>query len=131
MTKKGIGRDRRPLPFSGSSESREKIPPSPRLSACRTSQAYLIAMTMVSDQKNRLSTPSTVDGSRGIPWWAESDSLMAYRGLVPMSPKTTPRASMVRASFAAVPEGPWAAWGSVVDGSSAMGGRSRGWYLFP
>ena len=62
------------------------MPPSPRLSALVMNSTYLTVMTMVSDQKMSESTPITFSGVTLMacrPW---KHSLMAYRGLVPISP---------------------------------------------
>src|SRR6266536_2629137 len=79
------------------------IPPSPSLSARITSSTYVIVTTIVTDQKISEMTPKMLSsvtltgcGSAGL-----NTVWTVYSGLVPMSPKTTPRAPAVRAHWAA------------------------------
>ena len=62
------------------------IPPSPRLSARMTKARYFTEMTMMSAQKNRLSTPSTLAGEGSMPCGPWKHSRSAYSGEVPISP---------------------------------------------
>ena len=74
------------------------MPPSPRLSARIINATYLTETTMMSAQTISDNMPNifaSVSGTGCVP--AENTSLMVYKGLVPMSPKTTPRAARVRA----------------------------------
>src|SRR5579859_2696436 len=78
------------------------IPPSPSLSARITSRTYVMVTMIVTDQKISETTPKMLScdtltgcGSLGLKAvWT------VYSGLVPMSPKTTPRAPTASASWA-------------------------------
>jgi hypothetical protein len=79
----------RPLRLSSASTRAisAMMPPSPLLSARRISATYLNETTTISDQNTSESMPSTFSGVIGTGWWAlPKTSLMAYSGLVPMSP---------------------------------------------
>ena len=78
------------------------IPPSPSLSARITSMTYVMVTMIVTDQKISETTPKMVScdtltgcGSLGL-----KSVCTVYSGLVPMSPKTTPRAPTARAPWA-------------------------------
>ena len=79
------------------------IPPSPSLSARITSRTYVTVTMIVTDQKISEMIPKMVScdtltgcGSLGLKTvWT------VYSGLVPMSPKTTPRAPTARAPWPA------------------------------
>jgi hypothetical protein len=79
------------------SASSAMVPPSPRLSARITSTTYLSDTTTTSAQKMVDRPPSTALSVNGMPRAGWKVSLTAYSGLVPMSPKTTPRAASVSA----------------------------------
>ena len=68
------------------SASSAMMPPSPLLCARRTSVTYLSVTTIISAQKIADSPPSTFATLSGIPWAGLKVSLIAYSGLVPMSP---------------------------------------------
>ena len=68
------------------------MPPSPRLSARITTPRYLTEITSTRAQKTSDSTPSTSPGVGRTLCTPVKHSLMAYRGLVPISPYTTPSA---------------------------------------
>ncbi len=68
-----------------------KSPPSPPLSARSRSEMYLPPTMSSSDQMMIESVPSTVSGASGEDE-NESVARRAYKGLVPMSPNTTPTA---------------------------------------
>ena len=80
----------------------DMIPPSPSLSARITSRTYVMVTTIVTDQKISEMIPKMLSsvtltgcGSAGLKTvWT------VYSGLVPMSPKTTPRAPRARAAWA-------------------------------
>ena len=75
------------------------MPPSPSLSARSTNATYLIDTTTVTDQKTSEITPCTSSWvGRTTPSSIEKTVCRAYRGEVPMSPKTTPRAPSARAA---------------------------------
>jgi hypothetical protein len=74
------------------------MPPSPLLSARMINTTYLTDTTITSAQKISDSTPSTLAAVTGIPCVPWKASLMVYRGLVPMSPYTTPIAATARPS---------------------------------
>ena len=81
------------------------IPPSPSLSARITSRTYVTVTMIVTDQKISETTPKMLScdtltgcGSPGL-----KSVCTVYSGLVPMSPKTTPRAPSARAACAAAP----------------------------
>src|SRR5690606_42136398 len=78
----------RSSPLNASSEN---TPPSPRLFARMTTVAYFRLTTSISAQKMIDSTPCT-PATRSASGSRATDSRRAYSGLVPMSPKTTPRA---------------------------------------
>ncbi len=92
-------------PFNGLcstalSASSAKIPPSPRLSARVTKLRYLTPTSKHRAQKISESAPRILSvGSTECRLATHSRS--AYSGLVPMSPKTTPKAPSVSASCAA------------------------------
>ena len=73
------------------------MPPSPRLFARIMKNTYLAVTTMISAQKISDNTPSTLSAVAASPYLGLNASRMVYRGLVPMSPKTTPMAAMVSA----------------------------------
>ena len=75
------------------------MPPSPLLLARMMKVMYLIETTAMSDQKIIDNTPSMfkIFSSR-ILFPIEKISRIEYRGLVPISPKTTPRAAKDRAA---------------------------------
>ena len=83
---------------------RDMIPPSPSLSARITSVMYVMVTTIVTAQKISEMTPNMLSsvtltgcGSAGLKTvWT------VYSGLVPMSPKTTPRAPSARAPWVVV-----------------------------
>jgi hypothetical protein len=66
--------------------SRANVPPSPRLSARSTTETYLNDTMKLMDQKISERTPITFSGVSGMRWWPLKHSLIAYSGLVPMSP---------------------------------------------
>jgi hypothetical protein len=72
------------------------MPPSPSLSARITNSTYLTDTVMISDQKTSDSTPYTLPTVTGMACTPSKHSRSAYSGLVPMSPKTTPRAERIR-----------------------------------
>src|SRR5580693_1542646 len=74
---------------------RASTPPSPLLSARITNKTYLSETTMVIAQNSIEIIPSTASGVNGMPWSVLKHSFSAYRGLVPMSPNTIPRAASV------------------------------------
>ncbi len=79
--------------FRGRSEKRVRTPPSPLFSARNTNTRYLMETTIIRDQKMSEATPKiavTPD------WPSLTDCWKAYKGLVPMSPKTTPSANKAR-----------------------------------
>ena len=78
------------------------IPPSPSLSARITSRTYVTVTMIVTDQKISEMIPKMLScdtltgcGSLGL-----KTVCTVYSGLVPMSPKTTPRAPTARAPCA-------------------------------
>ena len=71
---------------------RARTPPSPLLSAFNTTLTYLSKMTRTKDQKISDRTPNTCSGVTAIPGVVKQAD-MAYSGLVPMSPNTTPSAA--------------------------------------
>ena len=75
------------------------MPPSPWLSAVMTYQRYLTLTTRTSDQNMSERTPRTPAVRSTAGRWP-MHSRMVYRGLVPMSPKTTPRAPRHRIALA-------------------------------
>lgn len=68
-------------------------PPSPSLSARITNTTYLTDTTRIIAQNSSEITPITASGLNGMPCSALKHSFRAYRGLVPISPKTTPIAA--------------------------------------
>ena len=79
-----------------------KMPPSPWLSARMMMNTYLSVTTKTSDQliKDRIPyTAATISAGLFAPE-ASTDTLSAYKGDVPMSPNTTPKAPTMRASIA-------------------------------
>ena len=76
--------------------SSAKMPPSPRLSARRMNPTYLTVTTTVSDQKISEATPNRFTSFRAMACWPLKHSRTAYKGLVPMSPYTTPSAAIAR-----------------------------------
>ena len=80
------------------------MPPSPSLSARMTRSTYVTVTTIITDQKISEMIPKMLSvvavtgcGSPGLKTvWT------VYSGLVPMSPKTTPRAPTINAPFAVV-----------------------------
>src|SRR6478735_1278840 len=101
---------------------RARMPPSPWLSARITRSRYLIEMTMINAQNASDAMPSALSSVTGR-WWCSNDSLKAYSGLVPMSPKTTPRAPRARAPMP-MPV-PWP--GAVSPRNSAFTSSAVGW----
>ena len=77
------------------------MPPSPRLSARITKVMYLTMTTRMIVQTMSEIMPSTPPAFGRTPWTRKME-LIAYRGLVPMSPKTTPSAPRVRAAVPAL-----------------------------
>ena len=76
------------------------MPPSPPLSARRMKVTYLIDTIRVIAQNTREMTPYTSSGAVPTALLSAVKTVwIAYRGLVPMSPKTTPRAPRVRAAM--------------------------------
>ena len=78
--------------------SRAMMPPSPRLSARIMNTTYFSVTTMISAQEISDSTPSTLSWLPATGWLPLNASRMAYSGLVPISPKTTPIAATVSGS---------------------------------
>src|SRR3954453_13711359 len=86
------------------SATRAMTPPSPSLFARMTMPMYLIDTISVMDQNINEITPNTSSGvARTTPPSIVKTVFRAYRGLVPMSPKTTPRAATTRAGLTAPP----------------------------
>ena len=87
--------------------SNAMIPPSPRLSARITNATYLTDTIMMSAQTISDNMPyilASVSGTGCVP--TENTSLIVYKGLVPISPNTTPSAAKVsEESFALLPVG--------------------------
>ncbi len=77
------------------SASKAMMPPSPRLSARIMNTTYFSVTTMISAQEMSDSTPSTLSWLAATGWLPLNASRMAYSGLVPISPKTTPIAATV------------------------------------
>ena len=88
------------------SATRAMMPPSPRLSAPMTKVTYLTKTTRTIVQITSEIIPSTPATSGRTPCTAKME-LIAYRGLVPISPKTMPSAPRARAA-AAAPDAPLA-----------------------
>src|SRR6516162_4745747 len=80
------------------------IPPSPSLSARITSRTYVMVTMIVTDQKISEMTPKMLacDTVTGCVSLGLNTVWTVYSGLVPMSPKTTPRAPTARAHWAVV-----------------------------
>ena len=78
------------------------IPPSPSLSARMMNGTYVTVTMIVTDQKTSEMTPKMVscDTLTGCGSLGSKTVCTAYSGLVPMSPKTTPRAPTARAPCA-------------------------------
>src|SRR6266487_1210945 len=78
------------------------IPPSPSLSARITSRTYVIVTTIVTDQKISEMIPKMLSSVTLTGWGSLGLKTVwtVYSGLVPMSPKTTPRAPRARAVWA-------------------------------
>ncbi|MEY5060003.1 MAG: hypothetical protein RJA51_1750 [Actinomycetota bacterium] len=75
------------------------MPPSPLLSAFITKKRYLTEMMMTRAQKASEQMPYTLMVSTVITCdFSVNASFMAYSGLVPMSPYTTPSAPRVSAA---------------------------------
>ncbi len=72
------------------SASRARLPPSPLLSARMITVTYFSVTMTIIDQNIRLTMPYICSSSSGRRWWPANVSRIAYSGLVPMSPKTTP-----------------------------------------
>jgi hypothetical protein len=72
------------------------MPPSPWLSARMTNVRYLTVTTRVSAHTMSEQTPSTSATSGCCPGCGAMPTCSVYRGLVPMSPKTTPSAPRAR-----------------------------------
>lgn len=62
------------------------MPPSPLLSARSTYTWYFSVTRMTKVQKIKDRTPRTLASVTATPWTPLKHSLMAYKGLVPMSP---------------------------------------------
>ena len=77
------------------------MPPSPLLSARMTKIIYLSETMMISDQNTNDRMPIMLSRDVAIGFCPANTSFMVYKGLVPMSPKTTPMAAM------ASPVVPW------------------------
>jgi len=82
------------------SATRAMMPPSPRLSAPITKVTYLTETTRMIVQITSEIIPSTPAVSGRTPCTAKME-LIAYRGLVPISPKTMPSVPRVSAAAAA------------------------------
>src|SRR5579859_4665551 len=89
------------------SASSARMPPSPPLSNRSTTVTYLSDTISVIDQNIIDSTASTLASVSGRPWGPLNASLNAYKGLVPMSPYTTPRAPRVRTASVDLPLPEW------------------------
>ena len=73
------------------------MPPSPLLSARRIKVTYSRDITSINTQKITDSTPRILPGSNAKAWWpALKHSRSAYKGLVPISPNTTPSAPSIK-----------------------------------
>ena len=71
-------------------------PPSPRLSARSTKLTYFTVITRVSAHTISERMPNTLSRVGWSPYSGLKHSLIEYRGLVPISPYTTPSAVSVR-----------------------------------
>jgi hypothetical protein len=69
-----------------------KMPPSPLLFARITKKTYFKVTTNMNAQKIMDKTPMMDSGVSAIPAAGSKQDFKAYKGLVPMSPKTTPMA---------------------------------------
>ena len=78
------------------------IPPSPSLSARITSRTYVMVTMIVTDQKISEMIPKILSSVTLTGWGSPGLKTVwtVYSGLVPMSPKTTPRAPSARAPWA-------------------------------
>src|SRR6185312_6947162 len=74
------------------SASSARMPPSPRLSARMMNDRYFTLTTSVSAHTTSDNAPYTLGAVGAIPLDGLKHSLIAYSGLVPMSPNTTPSA---------------------------------------
>src|SRR4029077_16040801 len=90
---------RKPPDLGSTSDSNAMVPPSPSLSARMTIKTYLTATTRMTAQKINDNTPKMTIEFSELPD-ALMDSRNAYMGLVPMSPKTTPSAPIMRVARA-------------------------------
>ena len=99
-----------------------KIPPSPRLSARMMMNTYLIVTTKIKAQVMSDKIPNTACMISGPPLApaASTDTFSAYKGEVPMSPKTTPNAPMMRAAVAPVEALLW--WWLLIRSVQCRGG---------
>src|SRR5688572_21047438 len=88
--------------LGGMSASSANMPPSPLLSAFMMKVRYLPAITMMSDQTMSDRTPKMLSWVGATACSPSTHSLIAYSGLVPMSPNTTPRAAMTSGGSAVV-----------------------------
>ena len=83
--------------FLRSNAVKAKTPPSPWLSARMIIKIYLIETTIINAQVINDKTPSTDEVIPAPdPWVASTESLRAYSGDVPISPKTTPSAAIIK-----------------------------------
>ncbi len=80
----------------------DMMPPSPSLSARITSMTYVTVTMITTDQKISEMIPNTlsVDAATGCGSLGLKTVWTVYRGLVPMSPKTTPSAPSANAACA-------------------------------
>src|SRR5664279_1733450 len=69
-----------------------RIPPSPSLSALKIINKYFMLMTRIKDQKIKDKIPKTFSSVTFIPCGPAKQTRIAYKGLVPISPKTIPKA---------------------------------------
>ena len=91
INRRGVSPRARRLPFTNAISA--STPPSPLLSARMITTWYLIVTIRINDQKINDKTPNTLPGVTGIPCGPWNASRIAYSGLVPMSPYTTPSAN--------------------------------------
>jgi hypothetical protein len=83
------------------------MPPSPPLSARMMNVTYLTETIIVIDQNTSEITPKTSPRMARTAWWSAVEMVcMAYSGLVPISPNTTPSAPTVRAAIPALAADP-------------------------
>ena len=73
-----------------------KIPPSPLLLARMINITYLNETTTIKAQNTIEITPNTASLEKGTPCCGLKHSFRAYKGLVAMSPKTTPMAPNIK-----------------------------------